>query len=134
MPKLLVSAAGPVIPVVKPEWREQTLIFRHTSGRVEAVDAMAYGCLAVHGALPGETGAPVVVTHAPTKLAIVRVNEVEDAVAISERLWETCKPAFVTPDKDVDRSKIPPDVVEWIKQCNQQRKLTDHRRAFGELE
>lgn len=124
MPKLLVSAAAPTVPTVKPEWRETTLIFRHQSGRIEAVDAMAYGCLAVHGSLPGEpaTSAPVVVTHSPTKLAVARVDEVEDAVAIAEHLWDTCRAALVTADKCVDVGKMTPETIQWIKQCNQQRR------------
>ena len=122
MPKLLVSAAGPAIPVVPTEWREQTLIFRHRSGGVEAVDAMAYGCLAVHAALAGDR-AGVVVTHAPTKLAVARVDGVEDAVAIAEHLWATCRAAFVTPDKAVDVPKMPQEIVQWVVECNRQRKF-----------
>ena len=65
---------------------------------------------------------PVVITHAPTKLAIIRLEEVEDALRATERLWDLCRPAFVTPDKTVDKTKITSEAERWIRQCNLEKR------------
>lgn len=120
MPALIKGL--PPTPIVKPEWHEMTLVFRFDSGRVHAEDAMRYGNFAVHCAIPGEKDETlVVVTHIPTRLAVVRVTSTEDAAKIAERLWERCRDAFVEVD-NVKFEKIPADVLAWIKQCVVERR------------
>lgn len=112
----------PATPVVKPEWVERHLVFRFPSGRVHAQLASWYGTLAVHPALPSEVDSSLyIVTHTPTRLAIVKVATIEDAVTIAEYLWDNYRLAFYQID-DVDKTKLPPNVVEWIGRCNKEKR------------
>lgn len=117
----LVPTRPPVVPTTLPEWREMTIVFRLSSGAVHTEDGICYATLAVHPSL-SENDPAVTVTHLPTKLAIFKVNEANDAVALVEQLWLKCADAFKRRGEDVDRSKVPPDVLQWIKECNLKRK------------
>lgn len=124
----VVQTCRTAAPVQKPEWQETSIIFRDDCGTVRAVDGWRYGTLGVHATQDGDLSkgvAEVTVTHLTSKIAIIRVTEVEDALAVAERLWELCRPAFCSATDEPDRSKIPEAVVGWIKRCNQERKLVD---------
>lgn len=116
----IVPVRPPVAPTVLPEWEERTMVFRYSSGAVYTCDCWQYGTLACHPTLPDELHQLVAVTHVPSKLAVVRVREVDDAVAIAERLWETCRDAWIR--DEVDKTRIPADILKWITDCNLQRR------------
>ena len=122
MPKI-ITAALPLVetPPPEPEWQERTLVFRLPTGRVLAEDGWRYGELFVHGALPGDPDL-VCVTHVATRLAVLRVVEVEDAIAGAEILWRECRGAWRYAD-DVDLTKIPKHIETWVRKCNNERKL-----------
>lgn len=117
----LVPTRPPTLPVTLPEWREMTIVFRLPSGAVHTEDGICYATFAVHPSLD-EKDPAVTVTHLPTKLSIFKVDEANDAVALTEQLWLKCADAFKRRGEDVDRTKITPDVVAWIKECNAKRK------------
>lgn len=114
------------IPALKPEWRETTLVFRFESGAVLAVDGWRYGTLVVHPVLPTEPrgAALMCVTHAPTRLAILRIDSPEEAMTAAEWLWEVCPKAWTRPDYEVDRASIPAAVEQKCRQVNVLRKFT----------
>ena len=117
----LVPTRPPTTPTQLPEWREMTIVFRLLGGAVHTEDGICYATLAVHPSLD-EKDAAVTVTHLPTKLSIFKVDEANDAVALVEQLWLKCADAFKRRGEDVDRTKIPTSVVNWIKECNAKRK------------
>jgi hypothetical protein len=121
MPTLVRASLPQQDVIVDPEWQERTLIFRFDSGGVHAEDGWWYGTLAVHASLPGEPDL-VVVTHTSTRLAILRLKEVEDAIAAAEILWRECRGAWRYAD-DVDITKIPPHMIDWITRCNEAQKI-----------
>lgn len=117
----LVPTRPPVVPTQLPEWYEMTIVFRLSCGAIHTEEGICYATLAVHPSLD-EKDAAVTVTHLPTKLAIFKVNEANDAVALVEQLWLKCADAFKRRGEDVDRTKISPAVAQWIKECNTKRK------------
>jgi len=126
VPKI-ITAAMPTTnaPPPEPEWQEQTLVFRLPNQHIITEDGWRYGELFVHGALPGEMPERadlVVVSHVATRLAVLRVKEVEDAIAGAEILWTECRGAWRYCD-DVDVTKIPDRIREWVRECNRQQKL-----------
>ena len=104
-----------------PEWVEGSLVFRMPWGGVHVADGWRYGELFVHAGLPSDLDY-VVVTHVASKVAITRVQEVEDAITIAEILWRECRGAWRCFD-EVDKTKISQRMVDWIRECNKQRKL-----------
>lgn len=117
----LLPTRPPAPSVVLPEWREMTVVFRLEGGAVHTEDGIAYATLAVHPSL-NDSDPAVTVTHLPTKLAIFKVDEANDGVELVEQLWLKCADAFKRRGEDIDRTKIPPAVVQWIKECNAKRK------------
>lgn len=97
-------------------------MWRMDGGRVYTEDGYRYGTLAVHPTLADEKEVLFALTHLPTRYkAILRVKEIEDGIACAERLWEKCGPLLAVND-ELDPTKVPADVVEWIKRCNRERK------------
>ncbi len=110
----LIAVKPPTIPITAPTWSEVTLIFRHKSGRVETSDGWQYGTLVVHPALPDEASSPpVVITHKPSLIAVVRMDDADLAIKAVERMWAECRAAWL--GETCDKAKVPPDVVTWIK-------------------
>lgn len=122
MPQL-IKIGPPPAPTLKPEWNERTLLFRGPGGTVVQADGMRLGTLHVHPTLDAQPVQGFAVTHAPSKLAVAIVDGLDDAIAVAERLWQTCAAAFVQVDREPDKSKIPSATVEWIKRCNRSRRL-----------
>ncbi len=113
---------GPPPTRTLPEWEETTVVFRFDGGRVVVEDGWRYGTLAVHPTLPDEREVLIAVTHLPTRYkAVLRVKEVEDGIACAEHLWDKCSGLLVGGD-ELDPSKVPADVVAWIKRCDKERK------------
>lgn len=120
---MIVVVQPPPPPVLAVEWQEQDTVYRLPGGRVIVLESLRYGSLAVHATLPDDPGT-IVLTHLPSRIAIVRVETVEDAVAIAERLWDVCHTAW-TDVWDVNKSKIPADVEQWIRRCNAAGKMVE---------
>jgi hypothetical protein len=49
------------------------------------------------------------------------VKEIEDGIACAEQLWDKCS-ALLAVNDELDPTKVPADVVEWIKRCDRERK------------
>lgn len=120
----LVPIGPPKVKKTAPQWAEMTIVFRQPAGNLLTEDGIRYGTLAVHPSLNPSDPA-VTVTHLPTKLAVIKVKEVNCAVAFTEQLWDRCSEAFSRPGDDVDRSKIPANVLQWILRCSAQQRLVD---------
>ena len=123
MPKIINAAMpAPTAPPPEPEWEERTLVFRLSGGRIHTEDGWRFSELFVHASLPNDGADLVNVTHVATRLAILRVREVEDAIAGAEILWNECRGAWQYAD-EIDKTKIPSRVEAWIRECNNQKKL-----------
>ncbi len=109
-------------PPMAPTWQECTYIFRRACGSIFTTDAWRYGTFFVHVTLPEEERVLFVLTHGPSRIAVVRVEAVEDATEIAEFLWTNYREAFCHPGEEVDKAKIPADVIQWIKKCNTERR------------
>lgn len=123
MPFVPIVVSPPKQPEALPSWVEASFVFRFKCGLIKAVDAWKYGCLYLHVTLPDEKKQCFVLTHGPSKLAIVRVKNHEDAVKIAEFLWKNYKAVFSA--EDVDRKLLPPDIVKWLHECNRIYALSD---------
>lgn len=124
-PGRLVKVGPPRLPPRKPTWESRSIIFRLPGGNIEAIDGWCYATLGVHVTpewIGDDTLATVTLTHIPSRKAVVRVDSTEDAIAIAERLWDKCGEAFVRPGEDVDFTKVPQDVIDWVRECMKQRR------------
>ena len=119
----LIPVGPPKAPPVLPTWSEPfTIIFRLPSGVIHSEDGVRYGTLGIHATLDGDQP-PVTVTHLPSKVPLFFTDEVEDAVALAEKLWEVCADAFKRSGEEIDRSKISPPMMAWIRACQKARKV-----------
>lgn len=120
----LVIVGPPRAHRAPPVWTEHTAVFRDPSGRVLAEDGWRYGTLIVHPTLPGDLtkGMPAVtVTHLPTLLAVLRVNDADDAMRAAEKLWSDAGDALVAKDADAVRARVSTAVREWIEATNRSK-------------
>lgn len=115
MPQLVSTKpvdVAEVEPTYVPEWRERTIVFRHRSGRVFALDAWQHGTLWLHATWDDSDARPFTITHKPSMLSVAKLNDVDEAVAKVEWLWQRC-PATWSRD-DVDKASLPDDVAAWL--------------------
>lgn len=114
MPSLVPTlvTVRPPPGIVTPEWVERTLIFRLPTLRVVAVDGWVYGTLAVHSTWDDPDLPPVTITHLPSKLAVARMMEPQEAAAQVEWLWQAWPGGW---GEEPDIGRVPKEVAEWCR-------------------
>ena len=114
MPQLIATLQSAPTERVKPEWLERTIVFRRPGGNVVTIDGWVYGTLAIHATWDSSDLQPVTITHMPSRLAVARLSDVDEALAQVEWLWDVCPLQWV--EETVNPTQLPAEITQWAQE------------------